>query len=220
MVMLITDVLKATPRLPTMSFTVLRFGNFSLSGPPTWRLASADCCWLGSESSPRVSLTRSPAPCKSLPLQGGRPGERRLRNAANWASLRAAGEAGAVGGRRGSEGPLEVSVTHSYYSPAPCASASPRLQRLFVKRGRGSLALARPHSCLAVPPRGYGPASRPTSHKPAAAAAEAATTTADAERIPRPEVRAVQTPSHRAPRSPPPSSSSSPPPPPPPPLGP
>ena len=70
-----------------------------------------------------------------------------------------------------------------------------------------------------MPPRGYGPASRPTSRKPATLAAEAAVATADAERTSRPAGRAVQAPSRHAPPSPPPSLPP-PPPPPPPPLGP
>ena len=61
------------------------------------------------------------------------------------------GEARAVGGRRGFERLLESSVPHSYPSPGPCASASWKLRRLFVKRGRGSLALTRPRSCLRCP---------------------------------------------------------------------
>lgn len=35
--------------------------------------------------------------------------------------------------------------------PAPWVSGAPKLRRLFVKRGRGSLALARPRSCLQWP---------------------------------------------------------------------
>lgn len=141
--MLVRDTLKATQRSLTMPFTVFRFGNFGLAGPPIWRLASANCCWLGSESSP----------CRCLPEPStlqipSRTGERRLRKAANWASLRVVGEAG---GRRGFERLLESSVPHSYPSPGPCASASWKLRRLFVKRGRGSLALTRPRSCLRCP---------------------------------------------------------------------
>lgn len=76
--------------------------------------------------------------------------------AANWASVRVAGEAGAMGGRRGSEEPLEASAPHSHPSPAPWASRAQRLRWLFVKRGRGSLALARPRSCLQCP-QGWRP---------------------------------------------------------------
>ena len=210
--MLVTDTVKATQRSQTMPFTVFRFGNFGLEGPPIWKLASVNCCWLGSESSPCLCL-----PEPSTLQIASRTGDRRLRKAANWASLRVVGEAGAVGGRRGFERLLESSVPHSYPSPGPCASASWKLRRLFVKRGRGSLALT--PQLPVVPPRGYGPASRPTSRKPAAVAAEAAVATADSERTSRPEVRAVQAPSRRAPPSPPPSLPP-PPAPPPPPLGP
>lgn len=75
-------------------------------------------------------------------------GGRRLRKAANWASVRTAGKAGAVGRRRGSERPFEASAPRSYPSPAPWASGDQGLRRLFVKRGRGSLAFARPCGCL------------------------------------------------------------------------
>lgn len=144
--MLVTDTVKATQRSQTMPFTVFRFGNFGLEGPPIWKLASVNCCWLGSESSPCLCL-----PEPSTLQIASRTGDRRLRKAANWASLRVVGEAGAVGGRRGFERLLESSVPHSYPSPGPCASASWKLRRLFVKRGRGSLALTRPRSCLWCP---------------------------------------------------------------------
>ena len=75
--MLVRDTLKATQRSPTMPFTVFRFGNFGLAGPPIWRLASANCCWLGSESSPLPMPPGAQHPANPFPDRRAPPPESR-----------------------------------------------------------------------------------------------------------------------------------------------
>lgn len=73
----------------------------------------------------------------------------------------------------------------------PAAARVPRLRRFFVKRGRGSSALARPQLPL-VPPGLAALHLLNPLHKPAAAAADAVATTVGAKEPPRPCVRAVR----------------------------
>lgn len=72
----------------------------------------------------------------------------------------------------------------------PAAARVPRLCRFFVKRDRGSSALARPQLPL-VPPGLAALRLKSPLHKPDAAAADAAATTVGAKEPPRPSVRAV-----------------------------
>lgn len=103
--MQITDLLQAAQKSPTVPLLPSDLATFAYPVSPIWRFASANCSRLGSESSQRLSLAPEPGTLQ-IPFLPGRAGGRRLRKAANWASLRVTGEAGAVGGSRGYERPL------------------------------------------------------------------------------------------------------------------
>ena len=122
-------LLKAARSSPTLSLSPA-LATFAYRLPPTWRLASANCCWLKSKS-PR-GYPYEGARHLANPLRSQASG-RRLGKAANWASVRVPGEAGAVGRRRGSEEPFGASAPHSHLSPAPWAFGAQALRRLFVK---------------------------------------------------------------------------------------
>lgn len=106
------------------------------TGSPDWRAASANCSRLRSERSLWLSLPGARHPANPFL---SRAGGRRLRKAANWATMRVMGEAGVVGKRRGWEGPLEASASHSHPSRPPGPPVPRGSADSFVKRGRGSL---------------------------------------------------------------------------------
>lgn len=141
------DVLKAARRSLTIFLLASDWATFTHRVPPIRRLASANCCRLWSEPSLWLSLPGAPHPANPF---FSRAGGRRLRKAANWATMRVTGEAGAVEATRSgrTSGGLRLALPPLQ---APWASAAPKLHRLFVKRGRGSLAFTRPRSCLKSP---------------------------------------------------------------------
>lgn len=75
--------------------------------------------------------------------------------------MRVLGEAGVVGGQRGWVGPLEASASHTHPSRPPAPPVPRGSAGSFVKRGRGSLVLARPRSCFHWPQGVATPSPRP-----------------------------------------------------------
>lgn len=153
-----SDVLKDAQRSPTTFLLSSDLATFTYRVPLIWRPASTNCSRLRSEPSLWLSVPGARHPANPFL---SRAGGRRLRKAANWATMRVIGEAGVVGKGRGWEGPLEASASHSHPSRPPGPPVPRGSADSFVKRGRGSLVLARPRSCFQGPQEVATPSPNP-----------------------------------------------------------
>lgn len=143
-----SDVLKAAQRSLTTFLPSSDLATFTYRVPLIWRLASANCCRLRSEPSLWLSLTGARHPANPfLSGAGGRappPESRQLGHNESYGRSGSRGRATRLGRTPGG---LCLALP-PLPDPWPRSSADS-----FVKRGRGSLVPARPHSCLQWPRR-------------------------------------------------------------------